>query len=275
MDFKYSVLLPVYIKDNPEWLKTAIDSMLEQTLPPAEVVIVRDGPITDELTVVLSQYDKENPELFKIVGFEENKGVGLASRYGVQNCSFDYIARMDADDYCLPERIEKQMELFAENDKLGAVGCLVEEFIGEPENIISRVALPEKHSDIIKFAKKRCPIRHSALLIKKEALISCGNYSDIRFGEDYDIAVKLIMQGYRLYNIQKVYVYMRTTPDFFKRRGGLKYLKSIYRLKNNFKKIGFYSGFDFIRSFTPHAAVCLMPNFLRGFIYKKFLRQKL
>jgi len=265
--------MPVYFKDNPGWLKTAIDSMLAQTLPPSEFVIVKDGKITNELEKVLIEYADRYPALFKITGFEENRGVGLASRLGVEACAFDYIARMDADDFCAPERIEKQFEAYKKNEKLGAAGCMVDEFIGEPGNITSHVILPEKHEDIVRFARKRCPIRHSALLMKKEALVACGNYGDIRIGEDYDIIVKLIMHGYEIYNVPEVLVYMRTSPDFFKRRGGIRFLKKIYKLKNNFRNIGFYSRFDFIRSFSVHMLVCLMPNFLRDFVYRKLLRK--
>ena len=269
---KYSVLMTVYIKDNPEWLKKAIAGMLAQTLPPSEFVIIKDGEVTAEIAEILAEYESKHAELFKILALEENSGAGAASRFGVLNCTFDYIARMDADDYCTSERIERQFEAFSKNTKLGAVGCLVDEFIDRIENITSRVMLPENHEEIVKFAKKRCPVRHPALLIKKEALLNAENYSDLRIGEDYDIAVKLIMRGYELYNIQEAYVYMRTSADFFRRRGGIKYLKKIYKLKKHFRKIGFYSGFDFIRSFIPHMFVCLMPNFLRDFIYRKFLR---
>jgi glycosyltransferase involved in cell wall biosynthesis len=265
--------MPVYIKDNPEWLKTAINSMLVQTLPPSEFVIVKDGILTDELNRILTGYEQKHPALFKIIGFEENRGVGLASKFGVENCTFDYIARMDADDYSVPERIEKQLEFFRSNEKLGMVGCLADEFIDTPGNVTSHVLLPENHEDIVKFAKRRCPIRHPALLMKKEALINSGNYGDIRIGEDYDIAVKLIMHGYEIYNVPEVLVSVRVNPEFFKRRGGIKFLKSIYKLKKNFRKLGFYSRFDFMRSFVPHAAVCLMPNFLRDFVYRKFLRK--
>jgi glycosyltransferase involved in cell wall biosynthesis len=270
---EYSVLMPVYFKDNPKWLRIAIDSMLTQTLPPSEFVIVKDGEITSELNCVLNEYERGRPELFKIIGFEKNRGVGLASRFGAESCTFDYIARMDADDYCVPTRIEKQFECFRENKKLGAVGCLVDEFIGAADNIVARVILPSEHKDIVKYAKKRCPVRHSALLMKKEALVNSGNYSDIRIGEDYNIVVKLIMHGYEIYNVPKVFVLMRINSEFFKRRGGIKFLKNIYKLKRHFREIGFYSRFDFLRSFVPHLLVCLMPNFLRDFVYRKFLRK--
>jgi glycosyltransferase involved in cell wall biosynthesis len=271
-EFKYSVLLPVYIKDNPEWLREAIDSMLGQTLPPGEFVVVKDGAITDELNLVLKEYKEKYPGLFNIIGFDENKGVGLASKFGVENCTFDYIARMDADDIAVPERIEKQHKLFINNRNLGAAGCFVDEFIGSPDNIISHVVLPVEHKNIVRYAKRRCPIRHSSLLFNKDALINSGNYSDIRIGEDYDVAVKLIMHGYEVYNIPEVLVYMRVNADFYKRRGGIKFLKHIYKLKKNFRRTGFYSRRDFLRSFVPHAVVCLMPNSLRDFIYRKFLR---
>ncbi|MCL2019661.1 MAG: glycosyltransferase [Oscillospiraceae bacterium] len=273
-DFKYSVLMSVYIRDNPEWLKTAIDSMLGQTFPPNEFIIVKDGEITEELNKVLTDYEHLYPGLFKIIGFEENRGVGQALGFGAKNCTFEYIAKMDADDYCVPERIEKQVSVFRSNPRLGAAGCLVYEFIGDIENITSCVMLPENHADIVKFAKKRCPIRHSALLIKKEALLDSGSYGDIRVGEDYDIIVKMLMHGYEIFNIQEFLVYMRINPEFFKRRGGIRYLKNIFKLKNSFKKIGFFSTFDFLRSFIPHAVVCLLPNFARDFIYRKLLRKR-
>ena len=82
---KYSVLMSLYKKENPEYLDLAIESMINQTLKPDEIVIVKDGEITAELQGVLDNYSAEYPELFHIVGYEKNRGLGLALNYGLEH----------------------------------------------------------------------------------------------------------------------------------------------------------------------------------------------
>lgn len=268
----YSVLMPVYYKDNPEWLKISIDSMLNQTISPDEFVIVKDGALTDQLNNVIEIYVSAYSGLFKIVNLEKNCGLGIALKLGIENCTNEFIARMDADDYSMPNRIEKQFEVFEKNPELDVVGSNVEEFIDSIDNVISHVVLPEKHEDIYIFAKKRCPIRHPTLLYKKSAVVKAGNYRHCLYCEDYDLIVKLLLAGVKIYNIQNPLVKMRTSADFYKRRGGFKYLRCIYKAKRSFLKSGFFSLSDFIVSFSGHAIVILMPGVVRKFVYNKFLR---
>ena len=85
---KFSVSMCVYGKDDPAWFKTAVDSILEQTLKPDEVVLVVDGPVPQELDGVIRSY--ENVEGFKTVRLEVNRGHGDARRIGLENCQYEY-----------------------------------------------------------------------------------------------------------------------------------------------------------------------------------------
>ena len=271
---KYSVLMSVYYKERPEWLKYSIESILKQTVFPDEFVLVEDGPLTPELVTIVSEFEKDYPQLFKIIKIEKNGGLGPALKLGITNCSNEYIARMDSDDYSMPNRIEEQFKIYEKYPELGLVGTNVEEFEGSIENVNCHVILPEFQEDIYKFSKKRCPFRHPSLLYKKSAVLKAGNYRTFYLCEDYDLYVRMLSSGCKCYNIQTPLVYMRICSDFYKRRGGWKYMKTILRFKNEQLKTGYFSLFDYLRSTIPHIIVCLVPNKLRDFIYTNLLRKK-
>ena len=191
----YSVLMSVYYKENPEWLRISIDSMLNQTVFPSEFVLVEDGPLTEELNRVIGKYEKKYKNLFKIIKLEKNQGLGPALKIGVENCSNEYIARMDSDDYSVPERVEKELLIFKKIPELGMVGTNVVEFIDTPQNIISYVILPETNNEIIKFSKKRNPFRHPSIMFKKAAILGAGNYREYYLCEDYDMWLRMIRAG--------------------------------------------------------------------------------
>jgi len=264
--------MSVYCKENPDWFSCAIDSMLNQTIKPSEFVIVCDGPLTKELDKVISEKTSRHKELFKIIRLQKNVGLGLALKRGIEECSNGFIARMDSDDYCKPDRIKKELNEFNKDPELDIVGTNVEEFNGDTKNVISHVILPENNSEIIKFSKKRCPFRHPALLYKKSIVLKAGNYREYYLFEDYDIYVRMIQNGAKSKNIQEPLTYMRISEDFYRRRGGLKYAKSMLRFKNEQLHSGFFSFSDYLISAPAHLAVCLMPNFARDLIYRKLLR---
>ena len=83
---KYSVLMSVYFKENPEWFDNSIKSMLEQTIFPDEFVIVEDGELTDDLDRVVEKYVKKFPNVFKIVKIEKNGGLGPALKRHLVIC---------------------------------------------------------------------------------------------------------------------------------------------------------------------------------------------
>ncbi len=270
---KYSVLLSIYCKDNSEWLKTAIDCMLNQTIKCDEFVIVQDGPITEEVESVIKYYVDKYNDKFKIIKLENNMGLGPALNIGVLNCSNEWIARMDADDYSPVNRIEKQFNALEKYPDLGIIGSNAVEFIDTIDNVTSRVKLPDTPDDVLKFAKRRCPFRHSGILYRKSEILKAGNYQECYLCEDYDIYARMLMNGTKGHNVQEDLLYVRVSSDFFNRRGGIKYLSSILKFKTRLFKEGFYSLKDYFISSGAHIVVCLMPNGLRNLFYKKALRK--
>ena len=180
---------------------------------------------------------------------------------------------MDADDYATPERCEIQLKEFEKAPYLDAVGSNVEEFIGGIENVVSHVVLPEKHEAIVAFAKRRCPIRHPALMYRKSAVLRAGNYRDYRHAQDYNLIVHMILSGAKIYNIQENLMYMRVSPDFYKRRGGWEQAKLVIKLKKEFYDCHFYSFRDFLISGVGNAVIALFPNGVRTAFYKNILRK--
>lgn len=108
----YSVLMSVYSKENPAWLKLAIESIQGQTLPTSDFVLVCDGPLTPELDGVIAEKHCQMGEILMVVRLEKNVGLGNALNEGIKHCRNELVARMDSDDIAYPDRCEKQVAIF-------------------------------------------------------------------------------------------------------------------------------------------------------------------
>ena len=264
---KFSVLMSVYYKEDPKYLKEAIESILNQTVMPSEIVIIKDGKLGDNLNNILDQFDKNYKSLFKFIEFEENQGLGIALRRGVEECSYEIIARMDTDDIAAKNRFERELAIMQEKN-LDMVGSNIVEFDGNIENIISKRNVPDTDENIKSYAKKRNPFNHMTVMYKKSAVLKAGNYKNFLWFEDYNLWIRMIMNGAKMYNIQENLVYARTGASMFERRGGVKYIK----IQNEMLKIKFISYKEFMFNILTRSAVRIMPNKLRGFVYMKMLR---
>ena len=262
--------MTVYSKEKAEFLHEAIDSMLDQTIKPAEFVLVEDGPLTDELYAAIAEYKKNS--IFKVVTLKENQGSGPASAAGVLACQSEWIARLDSDDYSVPERIEKQFALLEKDPELAVIGANIIEIETENPDNQQKVILPENDAEIRKFTGRRCPFRTSAILFKKDAVMNVGNYRVFHRVEDYDMFARLVASGAKCANVQEFLTYMRIDKDYYKRRGGMKLAKSIVRLKKEIRKLGLANIKDWVVSVPIQVVVCLMPNGLRDLFYRKVLR---
>lgn len=271
---EYSVLMSVYYKENPKWLEESIKSMLNQTIKTNDFVLIEDGPLTDELEKVVIKYEKKFPKVFNVVRLKENQGLGSALAIGVKACKNEWIARMDSDDYSVPDRIEKQFNAIKENPKIDMIGSSVAEFIDTIDNIQAYRLLPSSHEDIVKFSKKRNPFAHPSIMFKKSKVLKAGNYREYYLCEDYDMWIRMIETGSITYNILDVLVYMRIGRDFYQRRGGHRYFKSIRKFKKEQLDNGYFTKTEYLKSIIPHVIVCYMPNFMRNIVYRKFLRSK-
>ncbi len=263
--------MAVYIKDNPDFFAQAIQSIVDQTLAPDELVIVQDGPITDAQKKVLDTYMKEYP-FIKTIQTKQNQGLGLALKLGVENCQCDLIARMDSDDIACPTRFEQQLSFLESHPEIRFVGSNTIEFIDSIDNVVSKRKMPETNEEIREYSRTRNPFIAPSTMFYRADVLTVGNYQSWHLCEDYELWSRFIMADIPCYNIQDNLVFMRTSLDFYKRRGGWKYCKSILKLKHHFRRIGFMSFGQFLKSSIASLVVSLSPNFIRKLIYTKFLR---
>ena len=271
---KFSVLMPVYWKETPEYFQTALESILNQTLMPDEIVIVEDGKLTDELNSIIKTYTSRHPQLFKIIQLETNQGLGKALQIGVENCSYDLIARMDSDDIALPERFEKQINFMREHSDIDVLGSSISEFEGNPENIISYRKLPTEHKDIYKFGQFRSPVNHMTIMYKKKSVLEIGNYQPFRNIEDYWLWGRMLKKGYKFANLPECLVNVRAGNAMLKRRANLTYFfNSELPLHTKLYQIGFISFEQYLRNISSKFLLRAVPFGMMSWIYKKFLRK--
>ncbi len=267
----FSVLLSVYIKEQTAYLRESLNSIFNQTLLPTEVILVKDGPLTNELNQVIEEYSLKYP-ILKLIPLSKNQGLGKALNEGLKHCSCELVARMDTDDIAKPTRFEKQIAIFENHPEIDVVGAWIDEFEESPNNIISTRKLPENHADIYPFAKKRCPINHPVVMFRKSAVIAAGGYQHFPLFEDYDLWIRMLRNGARFYNIPESLLFFRFSPDMFKRRGGWKYAKDEFRFQKKLFRSKFISIFCFIRNVSVRFISRMLPNNLRSILYKKVLR---
>lgn len=274
-DIQFSVLISVYKKEKPEYLKTALESIVNQTLKPTKIVIIKDGLLTKELNECIEDFQKQNPKLFKILAFNKNRGLGLSLRDGVKACKYEYIARMDSDDISRLDRFEKQFDYIQKHPETALLGTWITEFSKDEKKPDTLTKLPCTHQEIIKFAQKRNPFRHMTMVLKKEAVIKAGNYRDFLWFEDYDLWVRMLQKGYIAANIPEYLVNVRADKEMFARRGGWQYLKQDYKFQNFLLKIGFTTKLEFLLNVVIRTVIRLIPNTVRNYFYEIFLRKKL
>ena len=268
---QFSVLLSLYYKERPDFLYQSLASIFDQTAIPAEVVLVKDGPLTDELEKILLSYQQRYSSL-KIVSLPQNQGLGRSLNEGLKYCSYDIVARMDTDDIAKPDRFEKQLSFLKTHPEIDVVSSWIDEFEGAIDNILSIRKLPETPEELFQYGKSRNPINHPAVMFRKSAVLRSGSYQHFPLFEDYYLWVRMLMNGSKFYNIQESLLYFRTSPDMFKRRGGLKYALTEMRLQYCFYKLGYIGFCQMLKNDILRSVVRLMPNGLRSFIYQKVLR---
>lgn len=265
---KYSVLMSLYKKENPEYLRIAIDSMLNQTVAPDEIVLVEDGPLTDELYAVLDEY----PMLHRIKN-ETNLGLGLALNVGLKECRNELVARMDTDDCSKPERCEKQLQRFLEKPYLAIVGSHIDEFIGDTSNVISQRIVPTTSEEIYKFAKKRSAFNHPTVMYSKTAVLENNGYANLKRNQDVDLFGRMQFKGYKAENIDEALLWFRSSDELAKRRKSWQNTWSYIATIRKFWKMGYSSFTDYAIVGIAQTGMYLMPIKLQNYIYKNFLRK--
>ena len=267
----YSVLMAVYGKEKPEFFRQSIESMLAQTLPFSDFVLVCDGALTHELNEVISWAQEEMGEKLQIIRLKENKGLGKALRTGVPRCRCSVIARMDSDDISRPDRCERQFRII-ERDGYDLVSGTLQEFVREPGDMDRLRVLPRTSEEILQYAKKRNPFNHPCVMFRKESVLRVGSYQDFPGFEDYYLWIRMLRKGCKGYNVQEVILDMRTGNGMYDRRGGRDYLYSVLRFQRYLYCKNFITKKEYIQNCLVRTTVGAIPGGAREKFYHVFLR---
>ncbi|MGN0070095.1 MAG: glycosyltransferase [Prevotella sp.] len=282
-ELKFSVAMSIYKNDDPEYLRIALRSVIDQTLRPNEIVLVGDGPLPESVVKAVNDISQYCEELrsegicidVKFLPQDVNRGLGAALRIAVENCSYEFVARMDSDDISLPQRFEKQMACFAEDDALSIVGGMITEFVDSPDNVVSHRILPLDDKAIKRFMQSRCGVNHVTVIFRKTELLRVGNYRSDYPQEDYFLWARMVEGNCVFKNIPDVVVNVRSGRDQFARRGGYRYYRAECRLFHWMWKHGVISFPQMVNNdIVRGVAHFLMPNFMRTFVYQHFLRKQ-
>lgn len=265
---QYSVLMSVYYKEKPEYLRKAMESIWGQTKKTDDFVLVCDGPLNEDLNLVIKEMEGKHPEL-NVVRLKTNGGLGNALNVGIMQCKNELVARMDSDDISYTDRCEEQLLLFATDPDLEIVSGTVEEFMDRTDNVIGKRELPLTNEEIRIFSRKRNPFNHPSVMFKKSSVISAGGYNErFHLFEDYYLWIRMLMNDSKAANIEKPILYMRTSADLYKRRGGYTYAKNMICFHKWMRSQGWSTIGDYITGAVPHAIICVLPNHIRHMVYK-------
>lgn len=267
---KFSALLSLYASETPSHLQQCLQSIVDQTLQPDEIVMVLDGPISDDLRAVID--NAELPQM-EIIPLAENVGLGAALNEGLAACSNELVARVDTDDINLPHRFETQVTYMINNPSVAVASAHVEEFGTGVASEIRIRKVPITSDQIQSWIRRRCPMNHPAVIFRKSIVAAVGNYPSQRYAQDYQLWIKIFSAGYQLANIDEVLVRFRVGHDFYEKRGGLRYVPFDYQLQQSLLRNNIIGPMGFISNMAIRVTARLIPNSLRRFIYT-ILRKK-
>lgn len=268
----YSVLMCVYDKEIPVNFNDSLESMLMQTYPPDDFVLVCDGKLTNELNIIAKSFASEYKSIFRIIRTEENMTQGAALNIGIAACKQEIIVKMDSDDISEPDRCETQMRVFALDPELDMLGGWVEEFDSETGKAIALKKCPLHHREIMQYAKRRNPFNRQTVAFRKSKAFAAGGYSDLAQCSDYEFAVRMLQSGAKGQNLPKMLVRYRVSKSY-RRKKHWNNTKSFIIVRHRIYKSGFSSLMDFLIPVTAQLMMFILPTRFTDFLYKKFLRR--
>ena len=268
----FSVCMSVYHGDNAVFFKEALDSLYSQSRQPNEIVLVVDGPVGEDIDKVIGDFESQH-DSFHVVRLEKNSSHAIARQTGLDSARYEYIAIMDSDDIAVPDRFEKQMTFVEAHPEVDALGGQIDEFIGEPSNVVGKRIVPQTDAEIKAYLMSRCPMNFVTVMLKKESVKNAGGYIDWYCEEDYYLWIRMSEQGMIFANLPDNLVNVRVGEEMYQRRGGMKYFKSEARLQRYMYKHGIIGLFRYIYNVAGRFAVQVaMPNKMRSIVFQKLFR---
>jgi hypothetical protein len=268
----FSLLLPVYTRDDPAQLVRAFRSAVdEQTLRPTEALIVRDGPIPDALAAALDDLVASSPVPTRVLALPENVGLADALQAGLAACAYDVVARMDADDVAMPERFAKQLALLDTGYDL--VGSGLYEFEDDESVTIGVRTPPTGVEHIKRYARFHDPFNHPTVVYRRAAVQAAGGYVPVGLMEDYWLFARMLASGARAENIAEPLVKYRVGAGAYRRRGGVDQLKAELRLQRLMRRARITTPAEAVRNVLVRGGYRLVPEGLRRIAYRALLHR--
>lgn len=292
----FSVLISVYAKEKAKYFKKALESIMYQSLPPAEIVLVEDGKLTEELYQTIDEFSSAyckseikkaarffvevhrdstkvegNTRLVR-VSLKERQGLGKALEEGLKHCSYELVARMDSDDISEYSRFEKEYGFMKVNPQISVIGSDIAEFVDEGEEI-RRKSMPIDSKAIRQYAKYRNPLNHMSVMFRKSDVEEVGGYMELAGLEDYDLWLRLLAKGRNFVNIPEALIRARIGRDFARRRGGYAYFKNYLKLRRRERDLGLLQGAEYPYACFLTLLMTLQPPSFRNMIYKILRRR--
>jgi glycosyltransferase involved in cell wall biosynthesis len=270
----FSALLCVYQQSQLSEVVVAISSAFEeQSKPPAELVVVLDGPVCDDLRAWLMKRAEEWACI--ILELPVNMGHGVARAEGLKHCRYEWVAIIDADDISLPNRFEVLLGEIEKFPKAVVVGGSLQEFHElEGKRYLGRVRkFPGGDEEVRRYARMRSPVAQPTAIIRKSVIIGIGNYQSWFHNEDYHLWLRLISLGFSIRNVEDIVLLFRVKPELYSRRGGIKYWISESRLQIFSWRMGTTSlSWVLVGVATRFVVQVAVPRQLRAWIYNRILR---
>lgn len=267
-----SVLMSVYSMEKPAFFAAALQSLVIQSRPAEQIVLVCDGPLTEELDNVIEIYGGILP--LTVLRLPNNSGLSHALNAGLPACRREWLARFDSDDVCESFRFEKQWEFISRHPEIDVVGGNILEFSTDDTRPDSARVVRQSHLDIVGAARFKNPLNHVTVFIRNSAISAVGGYPHDALNEDYSLWVKLMSKGYRFANMPDFLVRVRGGSHMVSRRGGWNYLMAEVKLQSSFRHQRFIGTGVFILNVAARVAIRLCPHFVRQLLYRKFLRSR-
>jgi len=269
----FTVLLAVYHRDDPKQFDRALASIFSNTLSPTGVIVVADGPLTEQLDAVLSCHAAKQRTL-RIHRLRVNGGLAKALNEGFSIVSTEWVVRADADDINHPDRFQKQVDLLAsQNYDIDLMGGAISE-VDRDGRLLAVRRTPTSHNAIVRFGSRRNPFNHMTVWYRTELARRVGGYPDIHLKEDYALWAAMIKAGARCANLDEPLVDALTGQEMYRRRGGMLYALAEIKLQKHLYKTGLKSAPLSLFDVCSRAAVFLAPAPVREIVYKHILRSR-
>ena len=182
-----TVLMTVY--NGGRYLRTAMESILAQTYRDFQFLIVDDASTDDSRDIIRSY---EDPRI-ELVALERNVGQTAALNIGLQRARAPWLARMDADDYAAPARLEEQMRWLAQHPSVDCVGTFAWIFREDPRIVEGVVEKPVADAAIKRELWRAVPMIHGTLIVRRSLLLAVGSYDErYRYSADLELYHRLL-----------------------------------------------------------------------------------